>query len=118
MHIPIDERSKLDVKTHQCVFMGYSQNEFGYRLYSLVEKKLIRSGDIVFMEDQTMADIDKMEKAESDNSDKLIDLEIICPTPMVDQLDVETQNDQHGASDDSKPRLEILMMFLTSHKNH
>ena len=63
MHIPKDERSKLDVKTHQCVFVGYGQNEFGYNLYNLVEKKLIRSGDIVFMEDQTMVDIDKMEKA-------------------------------------------------------
>ena len=33
----------------------------------------------------------------------MIDLEIIRPTPMVDQLVVDTQNDQHGASDDSKP---------------
>ena len=43
MHIPEDERSKFDVKTCQCVFMRYDQNEFGYRLYNPIEKKLIRS---------------------------------------------------------------------------
>ena len=74
VHIPKDERSKLDVKTCQCVFVGYGQNEFGYRLYNLLEKKLIRSWEIVFMEDQTIVDINKMEKVESDSGDKLIDL--------------------------------------------
>ena len=74
MHIPKDERSKLDVKTCQCVFVGYGQNEFGYRLYNLLEKKLIRSWEIVFMEDQTIVDINKMEKVEFDSGDKLIDL--------------------------------------------
>ncbi|GJT03502.1 phospholipase-like protein [Tanacetum coccineum] len=31
VHIPKDERSKLDVKTKPCVFLGYGQDEFGYR---------------------------------------------------------------------------------------
>ncbi|GJV87895.1 putative RNA-directed DNA polymerase [Tanacetum coccineum] len=29
LHIPKDERSKLDVKTKPCVFLGYGQDEFG-----------------------------------------------------------------------------------------
>lgn len=37
VHIPKDERSKLEVKTKQYVFVGYSQDEFGYRLYDPVE---------------------------------------------------------------------------------
>ena len=82
--------------------MGYGQNEFGYRLYDPVNKKLIRSRDIVFMEDQIITNIDKMEKVEFGNNDKLIDLEMISPTLMANQLDVKTQNDQHGAGDDSK----------------
>ena len=32
VHVPKDERSKLDVKTRQCIFIGYGQDEFGYRL--------------------------------------------------------------------------------------
>ena len=29
VHVPKDERSKLDVKTKQCIFIGYGQDEFG-----------------------------------------------------------------------------------------
>ena len=36
VYIPKDERSKLDVKTRQCVFIGYGQDEFGYRFYDPV----------------------------------------------------------------------------------
>ena len=53
--------------------------------------KLRRSRDVVFMEDQTIASLDKVEKAKPDSSDKLIDLEIIPLRPMADQLYVETQ---------------------------
>ena len=32
VYAPRDERSKLDSKTKQCIFLGYSNEEFGYRL--------------------------------------------------------------------------------------
>ena len=32
VHIPKDERSKLDVKAKQCIFLWYGNEEFGYRL--------------------------------------------------------------------------------------
>ena len=41
VHVTKDERSKLDVKTKQCIFIGYGQDEFGYRFYDPVEKKLV-----------------------------------------------------------------------------
>ncbi|RDX90136.1 hypothetical protein CR513_28032, partial [Mucuna pruriens] len=43
LHVPKDERSKLDMKTRQCIFIGYDYDEYGYRLYDSVEKKLVRS---------------------------------------------------------------------------
>ena len=43
MHIPKYERSKLDAKTRACVFIGYDQDELGYRFYDPVQKKLVRS---------------------------------------------------------------------------
>ncbi|GJX93178.1 retrovirus-related pol polyprotein from transposon TNT 1-94 [Tanacetum coccineum] len=46
VHIPKDERSKLDVKNKPCVFLGYGQDELGYRLYDPVQKKLVRSRDV------------------------------------------------------------------------
>jgi len=45
-HIPRDERSKMDAKTRQCIFISYGEDEFGYRFYDPVEKKLVRSRDV------------------------------------------------------------------------
>ncbi|RDY03186.1 hypothetical protein CR513_13260, partial [Mucuna pruriens] len=59
VHIPKDKRSKLDMKTRQCIFIGYVHDEYGYRLYDPVKKKLVRSRDVQFMEDQTIENIDK-----------------------------------------------------------
>ncbi|RDX99951.1 hypothetical protein CR513_16925, partial [Mucuna pruriens] len=57
MHVPKDERSKLDMKTRQCIFIGYGHDEYGYRMYDLVKKKLVRSRDVQFMEDQSIEDL-------------------------------------------------------------
>lgn len=35
------ERPKLDAKSKQCIFISYGQDEFGYKLYVPVGKKLI-----------------------------------------------------------------------------
>jgi hypothetical protein len=32
VHIPNDERSKLDSKINECIFLGYENGEFGYML--------------------------------------------------------------------------------------
>jgi len=61
-HILRDERSKLDAKIRQCIFIGYGEDGFGYRFYDPIEKKLVRSRDVQFMKDQTIEDIDKVEK--------------------------------------------------------
>ena len=73
VHIPKDERSKLDLKTRQCIFVGYGLDEFGYRFYDPVVKKLVRSRDVVFMEDQTIQDVEKIEKGVHQYNDDLID---------------------------------------------
>ncbi|GJU87980.1 putative RNA-directed DNA polymerase [Tanacetum coccineum] len=39
VHIPKDERSKLDVKGKSCMFLGYGQDEFGYKLYDLNDEE-------------------------------------------------------------------------------
>ena len=54
VHVAKDQRSKLDSKSKPCIFLGYSEDEFGYRMWDLLDKKVIRSRDIIFMEDQTI----------------------------------------------------------------
>ena len=46
VHIPKDERSKLDPKAKECIFLGYGHEEFGYKLYDPVDKKVVRSRDV------------------------------------------------------------------------
>jgi len=62
VHVLKDERSKLDAKTRQCIFIGYDHDEFGYKFFDHVEKKAVRSREVKFMEYQTTEDIDKIEK--------------------------------------------------------
>ena len=93
VHVPKDERSKLDVKTRQCIFIGYGQDEFGYRLYDPVEKKLVRSRDVEFIEDQTIKDIDKAEKSQSQESSDLTDVDPVQPPPLSELA--ENQDHEH-----------------------
>ena len=65
VHIPKDERSKLDVKAKPCIFLGYGHEEFGYRLWDPLSRKIFRSRDVRFLEDQLVDDSDKVEKASS-----------------------------------------------------
>ena len=105
VHIPKDERSKLDPKAKQCIFLGYGHEEFGYRLYDPVDKKVVRSRDVVFLEDQTIEDIDKLESAESSTND-LVDLNPLDP-PIVHDINEEVQTPHDdGAEDDVEPEIE------------
>ena len=57
-YVPVakDKRENLDPKTRPCIFLGYGDDEFDYRVWSLEEKKVIRSRDIVFIEEKTIVD--------------------------------------------------------------
>ena len=61
-HVPRDEWSKLDSTTKQCNFLGYSNEEFGYKLWDPATKKIIRSRDVVFFANQTIEDLDRVKK--------------------------------------------------------
>jgi hypothetical protein len=58
VYIPRDERFKLDSKAKQCIFLGYGREEFCYRFWDPVTKKIIQSRDVVFFEDQTIEDME------------------------------------------------------------
>ncbi|RVW99105.1 putative mitochondrial protein [Vitis vinifera] len=48
--VPKERRSKLDETSEKCIFMGYSSQSKGYRLYNLKTNKLIISRDVIFDE--------------------------------------------------------------------
>jgi hypothetical protein len=65
VHIPHDERSKLDSKTRQCIFLGYGGDQFGYKLFDPIARKVVRNCDFVYVEDQTIVDIVKTKEKSS-----------------------------------------------------
>ncbi|GKV41223.1 hypothetical protein SLEP1_g48789 [Rubroshorea leprosula] len=94
VHVPKDERSKLDAKTKQYIFIGYGQDEFGYWLYDPVEKKLVRSRDVVFFEDQTIEDIDKAKKTSLQSNESSVDSRLAVETMVPNAVENHSQNDE------------------------
>ena len=75
-HVPKEQRSKLDDKAFPCILVGYGNEEFGYRLWDPVKKKIFRSRYVIFYEDQTISDCEKTEKVKA-ISDGVIDPTVI-----------------------------------------
>lgn len=63
MHVPKQQKAKLDLKVIECIFLGFGDNKFGYRLWDPENKKLIWNKDVVFKEDQTFGDFEKEEES-------------------------------------------------------
>ena len=66
-------------------------------------KKLVRSQDVVFMENHTIQNIEKTDATESQCSDDLIDLDPIPLIELPTQVEDEAHNDQHDMGDVETP---------------
>ena len=50
MHISDQGRNKLDPKLKKCTFIGYGEDEFGYRIWDDENKNVIRKKDVILKE--------------------------------------------------------------------
>jgi hypothetical protein len=50
LHVPKENRKKLDSKTLKCLLLGYDRETKGYRLYDHSRRKVIINRDAVFDE--------------------------------------------------------------------
>jgi hypothetical protein len=81
VHINKENRTKLEAKSKKCTFIGYSVNDFGYRLWDYENNKIIRSIDVIFNEkvmykDQLQGNKQEKEKQEYTVLDEITEKEI------------------------------------------
>ena len=67
---------KLDSKATPCIFVGYGDAEFGYKLWDLEKKKMIKSQDVVFHENENLIDLEKTKKTK----DAIVGVPNLTPT--------------------------------------
>ena len=65
VHVPKEQRTKLDDKANPYIFIGYGDEEFGYRFLDPKTKRLVRSRDLTFYEDQNITSFEKDERPQT-----------------------------------------------------
>jgi hypothetical protein len=51
VHVPKNDRTKMEAKAHKCIHLRYDEGKRGYRVYDMEAKKIIISRDVTFNED-------------------------------------------------------------------
>ena len=97
VHIPENQRKKLDAKSRKSIFVGYPEGVKGFKLYDPVTHKFIRSRDVIFLE-KSFHDFDVNNSSNSDdraNDDFPI---VIGKIPLNGSQDQDEPNDQRVAN--------------------
>jgi hypothetical protein len=74
VHVPSEERLKLDSKSRLCIFLGYEKGVKGYKLWDPKANKMLISRDVVF-DENSMLKITRGEEQqvlESGSNDKQV----------------------------------------------
>lgn len=85
IQIPKQKRRKFSPKSKKCVFIGYCENTKAYRFYDQIQKKVVVSRDIVFIENEFSPEVNSNKK---DN-----DFFIIFPVAYYEQANEKPNQD-------------------------
>lgn len=87
--VQANKRKKLDKKSTKCIFIGYSDEVKGYRLYDKSTKKVIISRDVIFFE-------------KTSNENTTIHNSLVFPSTVIDLDDNELREE---FADQTTPRV-------------
>lgn len=87
VHIPKAKRRKFDPKSEENIFVGYCENQKGYRVYNVVTKKVTSTRDAIFIENAGIMNNDIDFMSSSVNSEQ--DIVSVIPNEVEDMSDEE-----------------------------
>jgi hypothetical protein len=96
VHVPKENRSKLDKKAEKCIFIGYKDGLKGYMLWNTETKKVAYSRDLVFRE---MKDVVKQEFLPSKEEPEKIEFDL---------KDDEADSTKEHESEEEDPHTPVL----------
>ena len=118
-HILKDERRKLDAKAHKCIFLGYSSNRKGYRLYDQNIRRVIHSRDVRFNESTCSVEKESTTDASVEDPRVAIDTTSYEGKSLADDLSEEIveeqgkEKEQSQLLDDLKEKPEDLIFMVS-----
>jgi transposase InsO family protein len=89
VHVPKENRSKLDKKAEKYIFIGYKDGLKGYKLWNPETKKVVYSRDVVFRE---MKDVVKQEVLPSKEESEKIEFDL--------KDDEADSTEEHGSEEE------------------
>jgi hypothetical protein len=96
VHVPKENRSKMDNQAEKCIFIGYKDGMKGYKLWNLETKKIVYSRDVVFRE---VKDISKQEFLPRQEEPKKIEFDLD---------DAKSESIEEDKSEEEKPHTPVL----------
>ena len=95
VHIPIEERSKLDSKSKKCIFLEFKKGVKGHKLWDPVAQKVVISRDVVFDKKSMIEAFRKEEESQekgssSDSNKSVMQVEL-------DEMESQLENEPHNS---------------------
>ncbi|WVZ16376.1 hypothetical protein V8G54_009358 [Vigna mungo] len=113
VHISDQGRNKLDPKSKKCTFIGYGEDEFGYRLWDNENQKMIRSRDVIFNEKVMYKDRNNTCNNNLEQSRPVyVEMDDVIETPVIETPQSEESCENNDNEELDAPELSIPAPIL------
>ena len=102
VHIDSTVKGKLDARSKKCFFIGYGENEFGYRFWDDQNRQIVRSKDVIFNEDVLYKDRLSANSWTTISKEKKPKVILLKNIPEIEMKNFDNENQEEIAQDDTQ----------------